>query len=139
MRRYFTLIEVLVAMAVFLVGISPLLGLLSSVTLNHVEYMNEKKVSGFFEHKIREILDAGKELESVGLVTAIEADEEGVFYEIRVNDSINTPSENKQDVWIRVGTAANLKIKPFINPLDGEDDRVTAEIKFLNIYKEKLP
>ena len=53
-KQKFTLIEVLVAMGVFMVGIAPLLGVLASTTRVYQGQVNKSNVASFVREKMSE-------------------------------------------------------------------------------------
>jgi hypothetical protein len=131
--KTFTLIEVLVAMGVFLVGITPLIGVLASLTLDHVEKRNVSLSNDFLKHEIRKIIDA-ETAEPLGESFNEPSENKRIRYEIEVIKL----GEGLQEITIRVGTDPTLdedhpdheKFKDF--PL--KDDRIQAEATFLNTY-----
>lgn len=136
MKKSFTLIEVLVAMTVFIIGIAPLLGVLTSVTLNHVEYKNESKVDKLLKYKAREIMDSNESAFPYDSHKNRYTKEiKNVVYSIYV-DNI---SEGSQQIRIIAGTSANLQIthgdhEAFIDPDLGNDDRIEGRYYFTHTY-----
>lgn len=133
-RKTFTLVEVLVAMSVFLVGITPLIGVLASITVDHVEKRSANLCTDFIKHKVREFIDADEKISDIG-PTAVPENKK-IYYKIITNLIDN----GIQEVIILVGTDPTLNPshvddKDFLDPPQ-KDERTLAEITFINTYSE---
>jgi len=131
MKKHFTLIEVLVAMTVFIVGVSPLLGVLTSLTVNHVGFMNEHKVNSFLKYKATEIMNTNEEW-SDSVNTEVEI--RGIAYSLYIRDV----KEGVQQIQLIAGSATSLyktaiKVN-FKDPRIEEDDRIQARLSFTHTY-----
>lgn len=134
-RSPFTLVEVLVAMAVFIVGVAPLLGVLTAMTSNHIDYINETKAGKFFQFKIAELTRTGEKISnSLHDQTQIAEYGDTAYYSLMIED-IN---EGLQQVRILYGTSANLNPNGANKKFTGIDDgRIIDDISFLNVYTKQ--
>jgi type II secretory pathway pseudopilin PulG len=86
-KQKFTLIEVLVAMGVFMVGIAPLLGVLASTTRVYQGQVNKSNVASFVREKMSDFRDG------VGVVSSanIEADKpyDMIRYSVDIQSKIS--------------------------------------------------
>jgi len=131
-KNKFTLIEVLVAMTVFVIGIAPLLGVLTSVTMDHIEFKNKGKAEVFLKYKAREIIDSNVGASAENTSGSGSHDEEirNVRYAIYVEDVF----EGTQKIRMIAGTSANLISEPF--DIDDEEDEplIEARLYFTHTY-----
>ncbi len=125
-KRNFTLIEVLVALTVFLVGITPLIGVLTAMTEKHLEFESSNKGSAFIKYKTREISESETSWSDISTTEAEYF--QNLYYELIVNKL----SHSIQEIRIRVGTDSTLKSEPF----DGDDDkRITNSVTYIHKHE----